>query len=171
MPQHSTQKHRPIQARPIYAPRPSESGATHVASWISFVSGVGTVARIPDVGHDALKPRLPGSRISSRRPRQPEPRPSASPAIHLIPPRHRWAGIIPDILDRTLPKICQGIHEAALRWRRTWRPSKAIPIGISGGAPWRRHRLGKRNPGKRIVVIIPDFAERYLATVLFEGLD
>ena len=31
--------------------------------------------------------------------------------------------------------------------------------------------VGKRNPGKRIVVIVPDFAERYLSTTLFEGLD
>jgi cysteine synthase A len=45
-------------------------------------------------------------------------------------------------------------------------------LGISGGAAVAAALdVGKRNPGKRIVVIIPGFAERYLSTVLFEGLD
>ena len=30
--------------------------------------------------------------------------------------------------------------------------------------------VGKRNPGKRIVVIMPDSGERYLSSALFEGI-
>jgi len=49
---------------------------------------------------------------------------------------------------------------------------EGIPIGISGGAAVSAAlAVGKRNPGKRIVVVVPDFAERYLSTVLFEGFD
>ena len=49
---------------------------------------------------------------------------------------------------------------------------EGIPIGISGGAAIAAAlAVGKRNPAKRIVVIVPDVAERSLSTVLFEGLD
>ncbi|MNT24482.1 O-acetylserine sulfhydrylase [compost metagenome] len=48
-----------------------------------------------------------------------------------------------------------------------------VPVGISSGAAlvagFRQAAL-EENAGKTIVVILPDFAERYLSTALFEGL-
>ena len=54
-----------------------------------------------------------------------------------------------------------------------WRGWRASPGGISTGAVLRGPvEVGKRpeNKGRKIVVIIPSFAERYLSTVLFEGI-
>ncbi len=50
---------------------------------------------------------------------------------------------------------------------------EGVPVGISaGGALWAAAQVASRPEyaGKRVVVIIPSFAERYLSTALFEGI-
>ena len=135
-----------------------------------FVSGVGTGGTVTGVGQ-ALKPRLPGLKIVAV---EPEASPVLSGGTHSPHPiQGIGAGIIPDILDRkVLDEIFKVSNEAALKMAKDMATLEGIPIGISGGAAVAAALdVGKRNPGKRIVVIIPDFAERYLSTVLFEGLD
>ena len=135
-----------------------------------FVAGVGTGGTITGVGQ-ALKPRLPGLKIVAV---EPEASPVLSGGQHTPHPiQGIGAGFVPDILDRTvIDEIEKVANAAALKTAKDMAALEGIPIGISGGAAISAAlAVGKRNPGKRIVVIVPDFAERYLSTVLFEGLD
>ena len=73
-----------------------------------------------------------------------------------------------------IDEIVKVANDAAIKTAKAMSIQEGIPIGISGGAAvWAALTVGARpeNAGKRVVVIVPDFAERYLSTVLFEGLD
>ncbi|MGB0410803.1 MAG: cysteine synthase A, partial [Pikeienuella sp.] len=64
-------------------------------------------------------------------------------------------------------------NETAFETARLLAKTEGVPGGISSGAAVAAAlELGARPEmaGKRIVVIIPSFAERYLSTALFEGL-
>ena len=135
-----------------------------------FVAGVGTGGTITGVGQ-ALKPRLPGLKIVAV---EPEASPVLSGGQHSPHPiQGIGAGFIPDILDRkVIDEIEKVANQAAITTARDMAALEGIPIGISGGAAISAAlAVGRRNPGKRVVVIVPDFAERYLSTPLFEGFD
>ena len=135
-----------------------------------FVAGVGTGGTITGVGQ-TLKPRLPQLRIVAV---EPEASPVLSGGKHSPHPiQGIGAGFVPDILDRAvIDEIERVSNQSAIQTARDMAALEGIPVGISGGAAVSASLVvGKRHPGKRIVVIIPGFAERYLSTVLFEGLD
>jgi cysteine synthase A len=72
-----------------------------------------------------------------------------------------------------LNEVVQVSGEDAFRTARQLAASEGIPGGISSGAAvWAALQLAGRpqNKGKRIVVIVPSFAERYLSTALFANL-
>ena len=84
------------------------------------------------------------------------------------------AGFIPDTLDLSMvDRVEQVTNEESIEMARRLAKEEGILAGIScGAAAAVAVRLAK-NPefaGKTIVVILPDAAERYLSTVLFEGL-
>jgi cysteine synthase A len=84
------------------------------------------------------------------------------------------AGFIPDNLDLDLVDRVEGVtNEEAIEFARRLAREEGILAGISSGAAAAvAARLGKRSEfaGKNIVVILPDSGERYLSSVLYEGL-
>ena len=84
------------------------------------------------------------------------------------------AGFVPDVLDLSLvDDIEQVTNEEAILYARRLASEEGIISGISSGAAAAvAARLAKRpeNAGKTIVTILPNSGERYLSSVLFEGL-
>jgi len=84
------------------------------------------------------------------------------------------AGFVPTILDMSLiDEIAQVTNEEAVEYARRLAREEGILSGISCGAAVAvAVRLAHRpeNAGKTIVVILPDSGERYLSSVLFEGM-
>ena len=136
-----------------------------------FVAGVGTGGTITGVGQ-VLKPRLPGLKVVAVEPTASQVLQGGKHSPHPI--QGIGAGIIPDILDRSvIDEIIAIDNDAAFKTARDMAALEGIPVGISSGAAVAAAlRIGARPEaaGKRIVVIIPSFAERYVSTPLFEGL-
>jgi cysteine synthase A len=84
------------------------------------------------------------------------------------------AGFVPDVLDLSLvDAIEQTTNEEAVLYARRLASEEGILSGISSGAAVAvAVRLARRpeNAGKTIVVVLPDSGERYLSSVLFEGV-
>jgi cysteine synthase A len=84
------------------------------------------------------------------------------------------AGFVPDILDLALVDAVEQVgNEDAVDYARRLAREEGILAGIScGAAVAAAVRVAKRpeHEGKTLVVILPDSGERYLSSVLFEGI-
>ncbi len=144
----------------------------------ALVSGVGTGGTISGISR-YIK-RIKGKKIVSV-----AVEPAASPVITqklagqaLRPGPHRiqgiGAGFIPDTLDLSIvDRVELATNEEAMEYARRLTREEGILSGISSGAAAAvATRLAKlpEFEGDIIVVILPDSGERYLSTVLFEGL-
>jgi cysteine synthase A len=143
-----------------------------------LVSGVGTGGTITGISRYIKKTK--GKAIRSV-----AVEPSASPILtqkragqELKPAPHKiqgiGAGFVPGALDLSLvDDIEQVSNEEAVLYARRLAREEGILSGIScGAAVAAAVRVAKRpeNEGKTIVVILPDSGERYLSSILFEGL-
>jgi cysteine synthase A len=94
------------------------------------------------------------------------------PAAHKI--QGIGAGFIPDVLDLSLVDRVEPVtDEESIEFARRLGREEGILAGISCGAAMAaaaRLAREKTFDGKTIVVILPDSGERYLSTVLYEGL-
>jgi cysteine synthase A len=144
----------------------------------SFVAGVGTGGTITGVSRYLKQTRKHPLRTVAVEP-------SNSPVLSqkragkpLAPSPHKiqgiGAGFIPDILDLSLVDQIELVsNEEAIDYARRLTRKEGILSGISSGAAAAvaaRIAAQPENAGKTIVVILPDSGERYLSSVLFEGI-
>ena len=143
-----------------------------------FVSGVGTGGTITGVSrYIKLTQGKPILSVAVE--------PSASPILTqfragepLQPGPHKiqgiGAGFVPDVLDLSLVDAIEQVsNDEAILFARRLAHEEGILSGIScGAAAAVAVRLAKRpeNTGKTIVVVLPDSGERYLSSILFEGV-
>ena len=135
-----------------------------------LISGVGTGGTITGVGR-VLKKKNPKIRFIAVEPEVSPVISGGEPGPHKI--KGIGAGFIPKNLDM---EIINGIekvgNQEAVDMSRLVAKLEGVPAGISSGAALvavKNYAL-KEKSNSRIVVIIPSFAERYLSTILFEGL-
>lgn len=136
-----------------------------------LVAGIGTGGTITGAGQ-VLKARKPGIRIVAVEPETSPVLSGGSPGPHKI--QGIGAGFVPAILDTSVyDEVVTVSNEDAVSNARLVARLEGVPAGISSGAALQAAVVvGSRpeNAGKNLVVIFPSFAERYLSTVLFEGL-
>jgi cysteine synthase A len=137
-----------------------------------FVAGVGTGGTITGVGQ-VLKSRKPDLKIVAVEPADSPILSGGEPSPHKI--QGIGAGIVPAILDTKIyDEVVTVSNDDAFAYARLCARVEGIPVGISSGAAIAAAvKVGGRPgmAGKNIVLILPSFAERYLSTALFEGLD
>ncbi|RUW99526.1 MULTISPECIES: cysteine synthase A [unclassified Mesorhizobium] len=136
-----------------------------------FVAGIGTGGTITGVGQ-VLKKRKPALHVVAVEPDASPVLSGGQPGPHKI--QGIGAGFAPKILDTTVyDEIVKVSNEDSVANARLIARLEGVPVGISSGAALQAAIVvGSRpeNKGKTLVVVIPDFAERYLSTILFEGL-
>jgi cysteine synthase len=137
----------------------------------AIVSGIGTGGTLTGIAQ-ALKPRRPGLRMIAVEPEASPVLSGGSPGPHPI--QGIGAGFVPEVLDRSaIDEVVKVSNDQAFANARRLARTEGIPCGISSGAALAATLVVAHRPemaGKRIVTIIPSFAERYITTALFEGL-
>ncbi len=138
----------------------------------AFVSGIGTGGTITGVG-EVLRARKPGIHIVAVEPTDSPVLSGGNPGPHKI--QGIGAGFVPGVLNTKIyDEVITVSNDEAFEYARLVARLEGIPVGISSGAAIAASvKLGLRPAfeGKQIVMILASFAERYLSTALFDGLE
>jgi len=133
------------------------------------VAGIGTGGTITGIA-EVFKSRVPGFQAVGVEPADSPVLSGGQPGRHKI--QGIGAGFIPQVLNRELlDEILLVSNADAMETARELAKREGIFAGISAGAAvWAALRVAQResSAGKLIVVILPDTAERYLSTELFQ---
>ncbi len=137
-----------------------------------LISGVGTGGTLTGISQ-VLKERKPSFETYAVEPTESPIISGGQPGPHKI--QGIGAGFIPKNLDVSLiDGTVQVDSETAIATARELAQLEGIPCGISSGAAFAAARevaLRPENKGKKIIAIIPSFAERYISSALFDGIE
>ena len=136
-----------------------------------LIAGIGTGGTITGVG-EVIKSRKPSFKVVAVEPDSSAVLSGGQKGPHKI--QGIGAGFVPDVLNTKIyDEIIRVKDEDAMETARRMAKEEGLLVGISAGAAtWAALQVAGRaeNAGKMIVVIIPDFGERYLSTPLFANL-
>ena len=137
----------------------------------ALVAGVGTGGTITGVA-SVLKDRRPGFEVVAVEPEDSPVLSGGEPGPHKI--QGIGAGFVPGVLDTGLiDEVIRVGNDEAMDMARRAAREEGLFVGISSGAALSaalRYAAREESAGKRIVVIVPSFGERYLSSDLYKDL-